>query len=312
MKRNITNKDCINSTRLLTSFSPDSESANNIVNGVVRSHKLTTEFINEFRGEITKEAFSKSPFLDEHITEMFLDLFDLEAYKTAILDEKVPADIGMIIKYLDSIKDNESIESLIINSINNSTQSEIESADVAQLISIFGDNVDKVLLRKVKDETVKDALMLAIQLKGSDGASSAALKYLSNNDKEELLGTTNIDPKLFIKTLSQSNDLGWILKMLNNAETGEISLVKTRETFDSDLVKFIANIPESTVVKVIKLREYMPNAVSYKVLSWSLVNKDFSEDDLIEVKDTFKAAGLFFELKKFAKQKEYNRLLNNL
>ena len=45
---------------------------------------------------------------------------------------------------------------------------------------------------------------------------------------------------------------------------------------------------------------------------WLLENKEFSEEDLIEMKDVFKKAGLYFNLVKLAKQNNYNKLTEEL
>lgn len=324
--RKIAGVDVVNSTRLLCSFSTP-EYIQNIVDGIMKSHQLTKEFLNEFKDYINVENFTSSYMLSKELVDEYPDLFSYETYMQNILSLK--PHISMLSEFFEDIlsrygeKDGKThaeeeddvvdiIENLVINCINDSTEQEVNDANAAAIVGSLGDKVDTVLLRKIKDESVREIIMLAIQLKGSENASSASLKYLTNDSKEEILGTDNVDPNTFINTLSESKDLGWVIKMINKAVSGEISLYKTTSVFDRDLIKFIAAMPESVVVSTLKLKEYMPNAVSYKVLYWTLQHKDLSEDDLIELKDIFKSSGMYFELKRFARTKEYNRLLQVL
>jgi len=180
------------------------------------------------------------------------------------------------------------------------------------LMCTFGDKVDKMLLRKVKDDETRQLLVLALELKDIGNVSSTALQYMPNELKEEMLGTSDIDPENFIKTLSESKDLAWINRMITNAINGILKLKKSSATFDTEIIKFFSNMTEDICLNIVKLRDYMPNAISHKVLSWILVYKDFSEDDLILIKDVFKSAGMYFELKRFAKRKEFDKLLSML
>lgn len=323
-KRNKTTSDVITSTRYLASMSGDRK---RIIEGVIETHQLTNEFIIEFRDLITTENFSKSYMLKKSLVDEYPDYFQRDLFINSI-SEKSDIDIDMLIEYFDDIRqkldsgfdpdgdDDEHqdspFEMLVIRAINNATQEEMESANVVGLVSSLGENVDRVLLRKVKDDSVKDMIMLAIELNGGSSTTATAMKYIPNSTKENILGTENVDPKELLKFISDSNDLGWVIKMIKAAVSGEIKLEKTTAVFDKEVLRFVANAPESVVVDFIKLREYMPNALSYKVLSWVLVNKDFDEDTLIDLKDVFKKAGMFFELKRFAKNKDFDKLLSVL
>jgi hypothetical protein len=65
---------------------------------------------------------------------------------------------------------------------------------------------------------------------------------------------------------------------------------------------------ENNFVKFTKLYKYAPNAFSYKIMNWVLMNKYFNENDFIEMKDVFKRAGCLFQLKKIAKENNYTEL----
>lgn len=324
-KRNKTTSDVITSTKYLASMSDDRK---RIVEGVIETHQLTNEFIIEFRDLITVENFSKSYMLKKSLADEYPDYFQRDLFINSI-NEKSDIDIDMLIEYFDDIKQklnsepdpnrddddkcqDSPFEKLVIRAINNATQEEMESANVVGLVSSLGENVDRVLLRKVKDDSVKDMIMLAIELNGGNSTTATAMKYIPNSTKESILGTENVDPKELLKFISDSDDLGWVIKMVKAAVSGEIKLEKTTAVFDKEVLRFVANAPESVIADFIKLREYMPNALSYKVLSWILVNKDFNEDTLIDLKDIFKRAGMFFELKRFAKNKDFNKLLSVL
>lgn len=318
-KRKITTSDVITSTRYLSSFSGDLQ---RFVDGTMSTHQVTPEFIMEFRDFINTDNFSKSYMLKKSLVDEFPDYFVSETYLNSITSNSI-IDIEMLAEYVDSIKgkfesqvteegEDSIIEKIIINSINNATSEEIENTNIVTLVSEFGNKVDEVLLRRVHNDTAKDMITLAIELRGGNSTSSTAMKYMSNDTKEDMLGTENVNVKTFLKYLSESKDIGWVIKMVNKVSSGEIKLEKTTEVFDNDVIRFFATAPESLVLEILKLRKFMPNALSYKVLLWTLKNRSFNEDELISVKDVFKQAGLFFELKRFAKDMEYSKLLSEL
>lgn len=318
-KRKITTGDVITSTRYLSSFSGDLQ---RFVDGTMSTHQVTPEFIMEFRDFINTDNFSKSYMLKKSLVDKFPDYFVSETFLNNINPNSI-IDMEMLAEYVDNIKvkfesqvteegEDSIIEKIIINSINNATSEEIENTNIVTLVSEFGNKVDEVLLRRVHDDTAKDMITLAIELRGGNSTSSTAMKYMSNDTKEDMLGTENVNVKTFLKYLSESKDIGWVIKMVNKVSSGEIKLEKTTEVFDNDIIRFLATAPESLVLEILKLRKFMPNALSYKVLLWALKNRSFNEDELISVKDVFKQAGLFFELKRFAKDMEYSKLLSLL
>ena len=101
-------------------------------------------------------------------------------------------------------------------------------------------------------------------------------------------------------------DLGWKKKMIELR--GEIEM--KQPLWIKNLL--VANLPEDMIAEFTKLSEKLPNAFSYKLMSWLLDNKDFNEDQLIEMKGVFKKAGLFFNLRKLAQANGYENLKKEL
>ena len=98
--------------------------------------------------------------------------------------------------------------------------------------------------------------------------------------------------------------------MINAAVNGELTFEKTNQVYDKELLVLVANLPENLIVKLTKLQQFMPNTFSYKIMVWLLENKDpFNEEDLIAMKDVFKRAGLYFNLKKIANENNYTSLI---
>jgi hypothetical protein len=82
----------------------------------------------------------------------------------------------------------------------------------------------------------------------------------------------------------------------------------TAESLDTPMLHLVTNMNENNFVKFTKLYKYAPNAFSYKIMNWVLMNKYFNENDFIEMKDVFKRAGCLFQLKKIAKENNYTEL----
>lgn len=234
--------------------------------------------------------------------------------RTVVTNNLPNISISMLAEYYSDFKDDTSYRlthELIKDIIRDSTDDELNNADVLSLMGIEPE-IDELLLKRIKDEDVKNSLLLAISVSDEHSMTSSTYKHLTNDFKEDLLGTENVAAKDFINALSESKDLGWKKKMIERAISGEIEIETSREVMDKELLLLVANLPEDMIAEFTKLSEKLPNAFSYKLMSWLLDNKDFNEDQLIEMKDVFKKAGLFFNLRKLAQANGYNKLKDSL
>ena len=162
------------------------------------------------------------------------------------------------------------------------------------------------------DSDFRQRILLLLSVSEGSNMNPALMKYLSSDIKENLLTGTSVGADELIKTLCDSNDLGWQIKMIDDAVDGVKSYNVYSGSLDLEMVKLIGALPEDVVIKLFKLKTLLPNAFSYKVVAWSLENKSFSENQLIEIVDTVKKSGNLIRLKTLAKHNGYNNLLKLL
>lgn len=318
MKRTITTADEIEATKLLMTYSPNPAA---IIDGICKSFQLTDDFIREFRQYITKEAFTLSPYLSVKMAEKYPEYFDEELFKKAL--KKNPStdfSISMVAKYIsevpdewdsddeDSEKDYETKESYFEDLIRNATTEEL-TEDVVPVFLGLNSVIDDLILKRIKNnECLVQSILLSLSLNDSQPFTSSTYKYMPNDMKENLIGTEDVDARNFINAISDSDDFGWKLKMLHDVENGKINILETGATMDNEMLHLINKLPETEIVAFTKLSNKLKNAFSGKIMMWLLKNKSFSEEELIEMFPVFKKAGLYFEIKKLAREENYEKL----
>jgi len=329
----------ISSTEFMTLMSSNPAA---IISGICHSYRLTAEFIQRFKYYITPEMFMESPRLSGELIEMYPELFDMEMIEKGIknpgsipnedededtdddteqevvesedTEKRLNIDLDKLSLYLISkIRECPELADYISTknikeAIYDATEKELK--DESLMLSFIGINaeIDEILLKAIKDQDIRDSILLTLSLSEDSNLTSTTYKYYSNDMKESILGTDDVDPEKFTSALAQSRDLGWKERMINSALSGDIKFRKTTATFEKDILMFFSMLPRDLVAKFLTLRDYMPNAISYKVMLWVMENKDFTEENYITALSAFKSAGLFFNLKKLAKQNDYKKL----
>jgi len=222
---------------------------------------------------------------------------------------------SLLARYISTFRNNSDYEldEEILKSVIREADDE-EFNDAGTVCSYLGlyDSVDELLLKRIKDDEVRNTILLSLTVTDSSSLSSKSYQYMSNEVKEEVIGTENVRLRDFMAATAESTDLGWVCKMVDSAVNGDIQFNKTLKVEETDVIKLIASLPEDYVVKLTKLSNIFKNLFSYKIMFWALENKQFSEDQLIEMKDIFKQAGLLITLKKFAVKHGYTDLENAL
>ena len=339
-----TTQKIIDSTSYLIGYS---DNPAKVISDICKTHQLTHDFICEFYSYITKEMFTLSYKLLPSLAEQYPELFDEELFLKAVSmceeenedgpifdfpgedsdsnkteDKKIkPEDISlaMLIKYIDIFK-SEPEKYVYFSEFDcfATIKTILREADQEEFNDVFvmmgiSPETDEIILQRVKDPELKNTILLSISCDDNSDTTvtSASLKYMSNELKENMLGSENVDPSDFVSALAESSDFIWVLSMIKKAVSGEIQFEKTTKTFDRELVLLLNKLPEDQIIKFISLRQYMPIAFSSTVLAWLLKNKSFSEDQFIEMKELYKQAGLGITLRKFAIQNDYKKLLEN-
>ena len=339
---NIIDRETIDSTKYLLEYSSN---PGEIINALCYGNKINEEFVSEFRKYITKENFSGSYRLEMSLVDAHPDLFDENLYKESLMSEvKEEVDLDDILsiinalsgqttpqnngpkekvidvsrmsisgisRYLDSFGLKDRIND-IYKSVQVAPKSEIMDEDyISDLLNI--DNaLDELILIRMTDSDFRQRILLLLSVSEGSDMNPALMKYLSSDIKENLLTGTSVGADELIKTLCDSNDLGWLIKMIDDAVDGVKSYNTYSGSLDLEMVKLIGALPEDVATKLFKLKTLLPNAFSYKVVAWSLENKSFNESQLIEIVDTVKKSGNLIRLKTLAKHNGYNNLLKLL
>lgn len=317
-----TTNDVITSTKLLMSYTSNKQK---IVDGVVKTHRLTTEFVNEFKDYISLELFTTSYKLTTDLADEFPELFSEEYFLKNISQLLSSGSLGieMLSRYVNNILelngdtdgDDDEVSPIIppvVEIIKQTNVDDLTPDIVTPLIGVFTESVNELLLRRTKDEDLKNTLFLLMSLDDGSKLSAASMKYLDKETKENLLGTEDVNPIEFLNTIAESSDYGWIRKLLDKVNSGEIKFKSTSKNFEKDALKIIANLPESILKDVLLLRKFMTGALTNNVFYWILENKDLSEKTLIELKDEYKAVGLYFHLRQYANKHNLEELKDEL
>ena len=316
----------------------DEDGKKDLVANFCKSNQLTEEFIRQFRGCITEESFSNSFKLKEELTEKYPELFNEEIFKEKFIPKEEEEDqntnplgsifsmfsveedkekanfslnsirLEMFVKYF---KNTDFSESDIIYMIQNAEKSEFEdTATIGEFIGI-SNNIDNLILKRVDNDEVRTAIVLNAYM-NENTITPSGFKYLSNEQKELIIGDSDIDPSLLIKSLAISKDLGWQSKLINKIANGEMELKRTTEDISKDFLLLASNLPEDLLIKLFVIKKSNPQLFTYSFMNTLLKIKSFSEQDLIQLKDEFIAVGLKLVLKEYASKHEYLALLASL
>jgi len=334
MNRKITDQGFIDTMEMMLSSMSEENRQKTIRTATRLSNvQLTADFVRKFYRYITPEDFTLSYKLSYDMIQEFPNLFDEEILIRSIEynsdddteDEEnaKPKDIEYKLTNLNIsvISEYETVHDKIFNLLYGDELIDfainiIREATIDELVEYgtrfinIDETIDKIIMTRLPDEERTAVVCAATSL--SEMPSSYIYQYVPNDIKEEQLSDGAVDPKKFVKTISESPDLGWELKIIRKAINGEIQLTKSKETFDSELSVLFTGLPETNIVEFFKLREYMPNAFSYSLLNWLLKNKSFTEAQLIEISDVFVSAGLMLTLRKYALNNEFNELADKL
>jgi len=150
-------------------------------------------------------------------------------------------------------------------------------------------------------------LLLVLSLNEGMKVSSTVSSNYTDEMRENLLGN-ECDSKEFITALTGSKNLLWQEEKINDALSGNIKINTSYEQFDNLLASYLTKIPEDLICKIFKLRDYMPNAFSSKMLMYILSYKKLSEEQLIQLISVYQKSGAILTLQKYATDNEYTKL----
>lgn len=299
----------------------DFEGKREILKKAVTKYTLTPEFIEEFKRYLTPDMIMSSRKIRRDVIEKYPELFDRDIFAGRLRgllnsdgtsEGLKPENLSVYLLYLviSQVREELSLSpDLLAYVIRNDNKEEIKMEYVKALIGIDPECDALFMLRMPEAEKVK--LIEVMKNENSLVLSSELSRFVDIDDSFDTIDS-ELSIKSFINLLLQSQDNGKFFEKIDQACKGDIKLTKEVDADDTEIKKFLTRIPEDRVVEIIKaIREKIfPNIISYNTLSWLFGKKEFSEEQMIEIKPEIMRNGMFFETKKYAEMRNYDRFLS--
>lgn len=264
-----------------------------------QKYKLTSQFMDTFLQSITKELFSNSPLLSYDLIKRYPDLFDINIW---LLNPN---------KSLEPLLHDDFVETYGKETLTKAfsfVDYSLISKDVFEKFYPYlsAETITKI----VNKNTFTDEEFLikyATFLNFSIFRNRDIKVQWSNSLIEKILQNKLLTVRFLIAILKQTQDVGFIKRMLSEPFQYQIS----GETFDAELKEFIFRLHDDYMVPLFELiRKYSPNAASHDVLNTVLDFKNFlSEEFIIDNATVFFANGLKGRLASYARERNYDSVL---
>lgn len=259
-------------------------------------YKLTKDFVNQFKNEITKEMFSASPLLSYELIKRYPDLFDLNIWVENLNKSAEPLLHKDFVDLYGKDLLREALlkidYSLIPKEVFEDFYSVLTAEDISTIINKASFLDENFIVKHANDLTSSIFKNRNVKFKWS------------NSLIEKILENKLLTVRFLINILEKSEDPGFIKRML----TQKFSYKVSGETFDSELKVFINKIHDDYMVSLFDLlKKYSPNALSQDVLIYTLEFKSFlSEEFIIDNATKFIENGLKGKLTSYAREKGYD------
>ena len=273
--------DVIETLKYMLSTFPESNSSD-LVSIQAEKYKLTRDFINEFYGNLTKEAFSTSPDLEWELIKEYPEFFDYIIWLRKTNKTLEPLLHDDFVK-LYSVN----VEEVITTASPKSLSIEI----FKKYFSVLNHNARSVIINS-SVITNEELVRLYPALVNENIFSNLYAKIDWTNDLiEHVMKNKELNGRFVTLLLSRTKDMAFIERMLT---TESFTYKQEGSTFDTELKNFLLNIPAVLYEAVFNvLRKYSPNAISYEVLQFILSTNDFlPEKFIIDNLSAFMANGL--------------------
>lgn len=259
--------------------------------------RITKEFVDAFRDEITKEMFSKSPLLSGEMIEEFPDLFDKEIWK------------ANSIKSPDLLKNKKFRKSLTIHDIRDLLE---ESKKIGIDDSLFTLLYNEYpALREYLSSQYAASTPLRILEDNLDDMDESVFKskYIKNDSNtmkiEKLIKRKkDLTCQFFIAgILTHCEDVGWQKRMLAEAKSSHICIKydKSGKSMDGLLRQAMRNANVDIVKDILLLiNEFSADSFTKHILAEVMQSDVLDDATASKLVDVFKNVGLAKELREMA------------
>lgn len=332
----VIDQNTIDNTKMFLDFGGD---AKTVLASVLNNSMATPEFVNTFYSKLTPDVFTKSYKLSAKMADEYPRLFNEEMYLkyvTGAPEEEEETDpnqqpqqqnpflammgmmnganvkelpimhLTMLERYKDKIPE-ENLEQLTMIAVRNANEDEFkEMESVCSLLGI-SDECDKLIYMKVKDEETVNSFVLLKSLEEHGNPSFETFRHMSDEMRDSLLGT-NVEIEVLLKAFASTSSMVWKENKIKEIENKELQLKTTNSSYDSLIGSLVKAMPEDMLVRFISATyPSAKNLYNQKTLSFILKEKSLSEDELIQLIPEFRNAGMFIQMRKYAKDESLNK-----
>jgi len=291
--------DDINSIKfILNSYSKKED----LIEAQLKKFYVTDEFMREFGEHVSDKAFSSSPSLTYGMIKAYPDKFHMgywvESHSMSLEplmhDEFVKNLVGDRLEGILLLIRSELLTPQLFDKYFNNEK--ISQSTKAALLNSATFKLDDDLLFNNRDVLESEIF------------TSNKQKSWNKELIERIFRNRKLCMRFFINGLLKTNDLGFVIRMLND---DTLEFTQSGETWDSELIAALNYIPQKHYAKLIdKIEKYNSNALSYGVIQHLLETNDFLDEEFIlERLNVFGNPAISGKTATYARARDYRRVL---
>ena len=289
----------IESLRLMLSYGIDKEEA---IKNACEIRQITPEFIREFKEYITSESFSKSYMLSMDMINAYPELFDKNMWA-----EGKHIDIALLFDPSFYALYGHSLTSEDLTVIDRCLMTDITREQMEMYFFTAAESTKLVLLSHAIDNLSDDDIVNTISTNKCCLKSSSLSKRMTGDMANKIIeNSTDITLTFVLTMYLRTKDISLVKQIISSPEKLSIDT----ETNNKLWQQICEYLPEDILTQVIALGEkYCTNAINYSTLAYCLRFKEFEEDDLMSIADSFKRNNLVKALCSYARARDYENLI---
>jgi hypothetical protein len=291
-------KDDINSIKFILNSYADKKK---LIEMQLQKYYINEEFMIEFGEYVPSDVFSKSVGLSYQMIKSYPDKFAIDQWMW-IKDKSLEPLLHD--EFLSTLTDQQ-LEDILVNTSSKNFTPEI--FDKYFNSSRVSDRVKSIIINLVADSLSDEVLMKNVSMLDYSVFEDSDRKW-SKELIESLFRNRKLDMRFFISGLLKSDDLGFVIRMVNDSS---LEFVVNQQTFDREIIAMLNYLPQKHYLVLFdKIKTYASNALTYNVLSHLLETNDFLEEEFfLENIDIFKNLSISGKVATYARSRDYRQLL---
>ena len=289
----------IESLRHMLSYGIDKNEA---IKNACEITQITSDFMREFSEYMTVDIFSKSAMLSMDMINEYPMLFDRSIW---VEGEKPDIDLLFDPSFYNLYGCKLTSDELHV--IDRHLLHDIDKEKMDMYISAADDGTKLILFSHAIDNMTDDEIIRTVTAYKTCLRSAQLNKRMTSDMAKAIIECSNeITLSFVLSVLIMTKDIGLIKQVIDDPS----NLVVETETNNKLWQQICEYLPENILAQVIALGEtYCPNAIGYSTLAFCLKYKEFEEDDLLLIINSFKRNNLVKAVSDYAKARDYENVL---